>query len=295
MGSKQQARVALVTATAALGTDEDLQPLLDALDQRSITASAPCWDDPEVAWDAFDLAVLRSTWDYVPRYEEFLRWLDATEQRVRILNPSRVIRWSTNKRYLADLAERGVPVVPTEFFEPGGPPPQLSDHADELVVKPVISAGSKDTARHSDARAAEQHAIDLLATGRAAMVQPYQRGIDSYGETGLVYFDGEVSHAFRKAPILALDAPPTAEFFAPEEITAREPTSDERRIGDATIAACEPDLLYGRVDLVPGPDGLPLVLEVELAEPSFFLASAPGSADRFAAAVAGRLGAGQLG
>ncbi|MSO79258.1 MAG: hypothetical protein EXQ79_06590 [Acidimicrobiia bacterium] len=290
MGSRQQARVALVTATAALGTDEDLQPLLDALDHHGITASAPCWDDGDVAWDAFDLAVLRSTWDYVPRYEEFLRWLDATEERVRVLNPATVVRWSTDKRYLTDLAARGVPVVPTEFFEPGGPPPQLSGDAGELVVKPVISAGSKDTARYSDARAAEQHVITLLAKGRAVMVQPYMGGIDTHGETGLVFFDGDLSHAFRKAPILALDAPPTAEFFAPEEITAREPTADERKVGDATIAACEPGLLYGRVDLVPGPDGLPLVLEVELAEPSFFLAYAPGSADRFAVAVGARLG-----
>jgi len=282
-------RVALVTATAALGTDEDLQPLLDALDGRGIAASAPCWDDPDVAWDAFDLAVLRSTWDYVPRYDEFLRWLDATEQRVRVLNPGTVIRWSINKRYLADLAARGVPVVPTAFFEPDDPSPNLSELAGELVVKPVISAGSKDTARHSDVRAAEQHATALLAAGRAVMVQPYLHGIDTHGETGLVYFDGELSHAFRKAPILALDAPPTAEFFAPEEITAREPAPDERRIADATIAACDPDLLYGRVDLVPGPDGQPLVLEVELAEPSFFLAYAPGSADRFAAAVASRV------
>jgi hypothetical protein len=289
MGSMQQGRVALVTATAALGTDEDLQPLLDALDRRNITASAPCWDDQNVAWDAFDLAVLRSTWDYVPRYDEFLRWLDATEQRVRVLNPSTVIRWSTNKRYLADLAARGVPVVPTEFFEPGHPPPQLSGNTGELVVKPVISAGSKDTARHSDLQAAEQHAAELLAAGRAVMVQPYLHGIDTHGETGLVYFDGALSHAFRKAPILALDAPPTAEFFAPEEITPREPTPDERRVGGTTLAACDPGLLYGRVDLVPGPDGQPLVLEVELAEPSFFLATAPGSADRFAAAVATRL------
>lgn len=284
------ARIALVTATAALGTDEDLEPLMDALARSGISAEAPCWDDADVEWDAFDLAVLRSTWDYVPRYDEFLRWLDATEARVRVLNPSAVVRWSTNKRYLADLAERGVPVVPTEFYEPGGAPPRLSGHSGELVVKPVVSAGSRDTMRHSDARAAEQQALDLLAANRAVMVQPYLAGIDTYGETGLVYFDGELSHAFRKAPILALDAPPTDEFFAPEEITPREPTAAERRVADTTIAGCGgADLLYGRVDLVPGPDGQPRVLEVELAEPSFFLAHAPGSADRFAAAVGERL------
>ena len=183
-----------------------------------------------------------------------------------------------------------VPVVPTEFFEPGGAPPALADRRGELVVKPVVSAGSKDTARHSDPQAAERHALDLLAANRAVMVQPYLAGIDNSGETGLVYFDGVWSHAFRKAPILTLDAPPTAEFFEPEEITAREPTAAERRVADATITSCGgADLLYGRVDLVPGPDGGPVVLEVELAEPSFFVAQAPESADRFAAAAARRL------
>ena len=290
LASPVMARIALVTATAALGTDEDLEPLLDALARRGIDAEAPCWDDAEVEWEAFDLAVLRSTWDYVPRYDEFLRWLDATEARVQVLNPATVVRWSTNKRYLADLGGRGVPVVPTEFFEPGAAPPQLSTHEGELVVKPVVSAGSKDTARHSDMRVAEQHVADLLGANRAVMVQPYLHGIDTHGETGLVYFDGKLSHAFRKAPILALDAPPTVEFFAPEEITAREATDDERRVADATIAGCGgADLLYGRVDLVPGPDGRPVVLEVELAEPSFFLGQAPGSADRFAVAAEQRL------
>ena len=122
------------------------------------------------------------------------------------------------------------------------------------------------------------------------MVQPYLAAIDIYGETGLVYFDGELSHAFRKAPILALDAPPTDEFYAAEEISAREPSTAERAVGDATIAACGgADLLYGRVDLVPGSGGEPRVLEVELAEPSYFVKQAPGSADRFARAVERRL------
>jgi hypothetical protein len=283
------ARVALVTANAALGTDIDLEPLLDAVVGRGIEADAPCWDDPDVCWADYDLAVLRSTWDYVTRYDEFLAWLDTTAAHVEVLNPPAVVRWSTDKHYLADLADRRVPVAPTEFFAPGDPAPQLSGRPGELVVKPTISAGSKDAMRHSDPRAAERHARALLDAGRAVMVQPYLHAIDTYGETGLVYFDGELSHAFRKAPILALDAPPTDEFFAPEEITAREPTGDERQVGDAAIAACGTDLLYGRVDLVPDADGQPVVLELELAEPSFFCEHASGSPDRFAAAVARRL------
>ena len=284
------ARIALVTARAAVGTDEDLEPLVDALVRAGMRADAPCWDDPDLVWGDFDLAVLRSPWDYVPRYTEFLGWLEHAEAHVPVLNHSAVVRWNTDKHYLADLAGRGVPVVPTDYFEPGGPPPQLAMHADEVVVKPAISAGSRDTMRHSDAGVAEQHVRSLLAADRAVMVQPYLDGIDTYGETGLVYFDGVFSHAFRKAPILALDAPPTDEFYAAEEITGREPTADERRVADTTIADCGgADLLYGRVDLVPGPDRQPLVLEVELTEPSYFVAQAPASADRFAAAVQRRL------
>jgi O-ureido-D-serine cyclo-ligase len=282
-------RVALVTATAALGTDVDLEPLLDALGRAGIEADVPCWDNRDVAWASYDLAVLRSPWDYVERYEEFLGWIEATENHVRVLNRSSVVRWNTDKHYLADLAQRGLPVVPTEFFRPGEARPRLAGHTGDLVVKPVISAGSRDTMWHSDPGTAETHAGELLAAGRAVMVQPFLDGITTYGETGLVYFDGAFSHAFRKAPILTLDAPPTDEFFAHEEITARVPSDAERQLADAAIASCDADLLYGRVDLVPGPDGQPLVMELELAEPSYFVGHAPGSADRFAAAVAKRL------
>jgi O-ureido-D-serine cyclo-ligase len=292
-------RVALVTAAAALGADEDLEPLLQALGEQGIAATSPCWDDDAVDWETFDLAVLRSPWDYVPRYPEFLTWLDRVERTVSVLNPPDVVRWSTDKRYLGDLDARGVPIVPTQFVSS-----QTDDELDavlaraaggeiadgEIVVKPTISAGSKDTMRHSSLASARRHVGELLERGRAVMVQPYLAAIDVYGETGLVYFDGELSHAFRKAPLLVLDALPTDEFFAAEQIEAREPSPAERSVADATIAACGgAALLYGRIDLVPGPDGAPRVLEVELAEPSYFVAHAPGSADRFAAAVASRL------
>jgi len=276
-----------VSARAARGTDRDEAPLVDAVQRAGMAVEVPCWDDPDVAWDGFDLAVLRSPWDYVSRHGEFLAWLEATERAVRVCNPSPVVRWSTDKRYLADLARRGLPVVPTDFIEPGD---AFTLGGADLVVKPVVSAGSKDTARHSDASQAEAHASALLAQGRAVMVQPYLRGIDADGETGLVYFDGAFSHGFRKGPILELDAPATDQLFAPEVISAREPTPAQRAVADAALAASPPDLLYARVDLVPGPDGEPVVIELELAEPSYFVEVDPPAADRFAAAVRRRVG-----
>jgi O-ureido-D-serine cyclo-ligase len=287
-------RVALVTARVAAATDVDLPPLLDALSGAGLAPEARCWDDPTVAWSSYGLAILRSPWDYVPRYVEFLEWLARTEQVTTILNPPDVVRWSTDKRYLRDLAAARVPTVPTTFFEPGGAAPDLAALAGlppgDIVVKPVVSAGSKDTMRHSSSTAARAHVDALLASDRAVMVQPYQASIDRDGETGLVYFDGVFSHAFRKGPILGRDAAATDAFFAPEEITRRDPSSAERAVADAALAASPPDLLYARVDLVPGDDGAPMVLELELAEPSYFVvAAAPESAARFAECVANRL------
>jgi glutathione synthase/RimK-type ligase-like ATP-grasp enzyme len=289
-----RSRVALVTARIAAPTDADLPPLLDALSDAGLAADAPCWDDPAVDWSRYRLAILRSPWDYVPRYGEFLDWLDRTALATTVLNRPEVVRWNTDKRYLRDLASRGVPVVPTTFHEPGAPPPPLDRLLEpatdgDLVVKPVVSAGSKDTMRHSSRSAALDHVQGLLAAGRAVMVQPYQAAVDGDGETGLVSFDGNFSHAFRKGPILRRDAAPTDEFFAPEEITARDPSPAERAVAEAALAASPPDLLYARVDLVPGRDGNPVVLELELAEPSYFVSVAPQSAARFAACVAARL------
>ena len=281
--------VALVTARVAEPTDADLGPLLDALAHLGLHAEAACWDDAAIDWGSFRVAVLRSPWDYVPRYDEFLAWLDRTDTKTGVLNPPAVVKWSTDKHYLADLAAVGVPVVPTRFCEPGGALPGAYELDGEIVVKPVISAGSKDTVRHTSPAAARDHIAALVEAGRSAMIQPYLDRIDRDGETGLVYFEGAFSHAFRKGPILRADAPATDAFFAPEEIAPRTPSIAELAVGDAALAACPPDLLYARVDLVPGPNGTPVVLELELAEPSFFVATAPGSAKRFADCIAKRL------
>jgi glutathione synthase/RimK-type ligase-like ATP-grasp enzyme len=281
--------VALVTASA-VDLDVDLAPLLGALMRLGVEATAERWDDTDVDWRCFALVILRSTWDYTLRYGAFIDWLDETERAALVLNPSTVVRWNTDKRYLRDLQRRGHPVVPTVFADSRPPSAtELGRIGERLVVKPVVGAGARDAAQHSSPIEAQRHAARLLEEGRAAMVQPYIGGIDVAGETGLVYFDGVFSHSFRKAAMLRPDAAPSAHLYSDEEITPREAATDERAVADAVVADCARDLLYARVDAVRGPDGSPLVLELELAEPSFFVAVAPGSGDRFARAVARRL------
>ena len=283
------ARVALVTATSARHLDEDLPPLERALVDAGVEPAVEVWDDPAVRWGRFDLVVLRSAWDYVPRRAELLRWAASVAEETRMANPPAVLEWSTDKRYLRDLQAAGVPVVPTIFFEPGDPvhvPPTT-----DVVVKPAISAGSADTERWTTqqrAQAAEQIRA-LQGAGRTVMLQPYLHGVDEHGETACVFLGGRFSHAIRKGAILRSEGIPFVEgLYAQEEISSRTPTPDELAVAESaldTVPGGRSQLLYGRVDLVPGPEGGPVVLEMELAEPSVFLDHAAGAAKRFAAAI----------
>lgn len=287
-------RVALVTAATAHHLDEDLPPLVAALAARGATVEVPVWDDPAVDWAAVDVAVVRSTWDYHERRDAFCDWADHVASVTTLCNPAPVIRWNTDKRYLRELAAAGIAVVPTTFLVPGDDV-RLVD-APEVVVKPAVSAGSRDTVRHSlpAGRAdAERHAGALLAAGRVVMVQPYLDRVDDDGETALICVDGEVSHAIRKGPLLRTGEGPTRALFAEEQISARTPRGNEVALAQATLGVCADRfgadaLLYARVDVIPGPDGDPVLLELELTEPSLFLDTAGGSADRFATAILAR-------
>lgn len=264
-------RVALVTAAQARTLDEDLPPLLKALPNASVEV----WDDPRVDWDAFDLAVVRSTWDYVPRREEFLRWAGRVP---RLANPAPILRWNTDKRYLRELEEAGIPIVPTQWVAPGESFEIRFDGP--VVVKPTVGAGAKDAARHESPATAAEHVRRLQVSGRTAMIQPYQADIDRDGETGLVYLGGEFSHAIRKGAILRPDVRYVDGLYAQEEIRPRDPTAAERALAERILARV-PGVLYARVDLAPGP----LLLELELAEPSLFFAFGHGSAERMARAI----------
>ncbi|GGV25663.1 ATP-grasp domain-containing protein [Actinomadura cremea] len=280
-------RVALATCSRLPDGNDDVRALAEALAGLDVRAEPAVWG-AGVDWSRYDLVVIRTTWDYTHRPDEFLAWADRLP---RVLNPAPVLRWNTDKRYLRDLADAGVPVVPTRWD-----PADVPSDWPEFVIKPAVSAGSRDTARwstaeHADARA---HLRELRDAGRTAMVQPYLSGIDTAGETALVFIDGEFSHAARKAPILA---PGTGVqgLVLPGDgrggVTGATATGAELDVAHRALAAVPdaPDLLYARVDLVPGPGGDPVVLELELAEPNLFLHHGPGAVPALAKAVSARL------
>ena len=287
--------VLLASCAAARGLDDDEPPLLAALAELGLSAAVADWADPSADWGSAELVVVRSTWDYAPRRDEFIGWARRVGAVSRLLNPVEVLEWNTDKRYLRELSDAGLPVVPTAWAEQTADVPAAVERwSGDVVVKPVVSAGARDTARFGpgERAAAADMARRILTGGRPVMVQPYLARLDDDGETGLVYLDGVFSHAFGKAALLA--AGPLGEgLFAAEAITAREATAEQRAAGDAVVHHAAQRLgmvpLYARVDLVPDDAGAPLVLELELTEPSLNVGVAEGAAARVAAAIAARV------
>ncbi len=278
--------------------DEDSALLEGALRAVGIEASWQVWSDPSVDWDRFDLAVVRSTWDYTLDRDAFLSWAHSVP---RLANPAEVLAWNTDKTYLRELSEAGLPVVPTEWIDPGD---AVELPGGEFVVKPSIGAGSNGAGRFDastghELDAARAHATALHDAGRTVMVQPYLADVDTAGETSLIYFGPTYSHAIRKGAMLPqstayeLNSGPSTALFVPERITSRTPDPDERHLGDRVLETLRnrfgADLLYTRVDILPGVDG-PVLIELELTEPSVFLGHDGASPGRFASAVANRLG-----
>lgn len=260
-------RIVLASCSALPASDGDDDGLVEALGARGLHARWLPWDDPATA--EADLVILRATWDYIDRLDEFLAW----SRRMReVLNGPAVIAWNTDKHYLLDLGARGVPIVPTRIFGAGE---SVEIPAGEVVVKPAIGMGSVGAERFTDSGAAAAHAAALQARG-AVVVQPYDPRIEA-GETALVFLGGTQSHAFTKGPMLPAEGAPAFDesgTFAAETLSAAEPDFELWDAGYAALAAAADaigieatDLLYARVDLIGGRDD-PRVLEVELVEPS---------------------------
>jgi hypothetical protein len=290
-------RVALVTCAELPELDPDDRRLIAPLRALGIEAVPAVWDDPTLDWSGFDLAVLRSTWDYPPRRREFLAWAASVP---RLANPASVVSWNTDKRYLVDLSLADLPVIPTTMLAPDDPwdPPATG----ECVVKPAVGAGSKDCGRYrlddpEHRRLAAAHVARLQTDSRLVLLQPYLPAVETYGETSVLFIADPhhggltYSHAIRKGPMLAGPSQEVDGLYAEEQISERVPSAAELAVARRVLAEIpggSQRLLYARVDLIPGPDGRPLLVELELTEPSLFLEYDPGAVARFAAAIAAR-------
>lgn len=262
--------------------------LQEALARRGLTSVRVDWADPAVDWSRFRCAVFRTTWDYFERFAEFSAWLERAGRLTRLCNRSSTVLWNVDKHYLADLAGRGVRVVPSRFLERGSACSIADVLAgagwDEAVVKPCVSGAARHTYRVNRRTAAEcRQVVSTLLAQEAMVVQPFQDDVVRTGEDTLMVFGGRYSHAVRKVA-------KSGDFRVQDDhggtVHEYQPTDEQVELAERAVAACRPVPVYGRVDMVRDNDGRPAVMELELIEPELWLRVHPPAAERFAAGLA---------
>ncbi len=274
--------VALATCVNLPEPDPDETLLLRALAQAGVGAELLPWDDPWRDASAYDLCVLRSTWNYPERPEAFEQWIERLNGATRLLNPISVLRWNLHKSYLRELEQRGVRIPPTAWPHRGEPASfaAIIDQTGwtDVVIKPCVSAASFQTRRFSADQAQEAQAfLEAISRRRDVMVQQYMAGFDDGGERALVWIDGAWTHAVRKSPRFA---------DADERVSeALEITDEERAFAETALSALDEDLLYARADMIRDAEGSLYLSELELIEPSLFLAQCPEALERFVAGI----------
>ncbi len=279
--------LALVSCAALPEPDLDAEPLARALADAGIETGVLAWDDPAASWDQAPVTVLRSCWNYPQHRSAFLEWLENAARVTELWNPLSIVRWNTHKRYLAELDARGVPITPTEIIERGSTESLASIRArrgwDEIVVKPAVSAASYRTLRVSSSTMddGETH-LRRLALDGDVLVQLFLESVEGHGERALIWIDGALTHAIRKNP----------RFEGQDESvsTATVPIGDdEAALAARVLREVDESLLYARIDVAPGPDGSPLLMELELVEPSLFFPQCPAALERYVEAVVRRV------
>jgi glutathione synthase/RimK-type ligase-like ATP-grasp enzyme len=283
-------RIAIATCTgyADLKADDDL--LGEALRARGAEAVAVVWDELGVGWEGFDLCLVRSTWDYHEKYEEFLEWARRVEEAAMLQNPAELIAWNSDKAYLRELTETGVPTVPTAWVEQGS-----GEHLEailaregweEAVVKPTVDLGAKNLRRVRAGGDDAQSALEAVLVRGDAMVQPFLPSLETEGETSLIYIEGAFSHAVRKRPAKG--------DFRVQSIwggtaAATDPEPRQIEAAESALAQLAEPPLYARADLVTLPAGTPALIELELIEPNLYLTTNRTAAERLANAVIDQL------
>lgn len=286
--------VALVTYEKLPELDPDDRPLAAALAARGLEVAAVRWDDPGFDWSSTRLALLRSPWDYFHRLDEFLAWAERTSRLTRLENPFALVCWNLDKRYLVELAAAGAPVVPTTLLERGAraDPEALLAAGGEagVILKPAVSADSWETVHVAPgdlARAADYLSRHLA--DRALLCQPYFESVEGYGERCLVAIDGVLSHAVRKNALTRGGRWAGLPEGAPVEIAPEERAAAEAVLAAAAAATGLGAPLYARIDLVRDGENRPRLLELELAEPTLFLATSASGLERMVRALVARL------
>jgi len=289
--------VALASCVAPPEADPDEALLVAALAGTGISSEVVSWDDPRADFGRAKMTLLRSTWNYPQQPREFLLWLAKVARISDLWNPLEMAQWNFHKGYLLELEGAGIPIAPTALVKRGANR-LLSDVMTArdwrlAVVKPAVSANSFRTVRvadvlsdSSDSGSSGEAHLRALTDSGDVLVQQYLPSVEEYGERALIWIDGQLTHGVRKSARFAGEhesVSPGSVEIAPAEadLAARAMTFV---CGKFSVAP-----MYARVDVAPGPAGTPVLMELELIEPSLYFGQSVKSLERFVAAVRDRL------
>jgi glutathione synthase/RimK-type ligase-like ATP-grasp enzyme len=265
------------------------EPWAWAYDVEAAALIAAGADVDAIAWTeadglgGYDLILPLVAWGYHQQYDRWLALLDRLEaEGLPLVNPPALLRWNGDKSYLAELADRGVPTVPTLAVE------QCCDADLEearrhfgsatLVIKPPVTASAYGTHRIGP-----NDDLPAESRGRPMIVQPLIEEIAKTGEFSLMLFDGDHSHSVVKRP-------KSGDFRVQEHLggvtlPCAVPPDGAIELAQKALAAAPARATYARVDIVPDDDGVLRIMELELIEPSLFLDHAPDGGASFSRAV----------
>ncbi len=290
-------RIALATCSVMPDQFTDDQKVIAELEALAVEITYEPWDT-DLDWAGFDAVGVRSPWDYSYRRDEFVAW--ANSAGTELHNSADLLAWNSDKAYVADLHEAGLPVVETTFLAPGE---EWAGDDREVIVKPSVSAGARDTGRFGPSLTDEARALigKIHESGRTAMVQPFLPSVDTTGETALVFIDGEFSHSLRKssvlkpdevAPVRSTDLMVAEAMYDPDLVLAGTYEPDELELAERIVRHITERFaylpLYARVDMLRDTEGTPVLLELEAVEPNLYFDQFPDGAGKLARAIVAR-------
>lgn len=284
--------IALVTCEslaqyAAPNVDDEDSLLTRYLRAQGHTVEPRIWSNPTVDWLRYDVVLVKSPWDYFDRVAEFYQWLDRMQQLgVRMLNPAATIRWNADKKYLLEMEQAGVRIVPTRLLPRGQAVEAAALLAEmgqeQLVIKPAVSGGAKNTfVLTRQDTAVRQPLLTELLQHEDFLAQPFQARIQEEGEWSLLYYGGEYSHCVLKTP---KSGDFRVQHYLGGGIEPRQAPAHLRRAADDIVRRFAAGCLYARVDGLDQ-DGELLLMELELIEPFLYLASDAQALPRYETAL----------
>lgn len=274
-----------IRRTDAFEHDFMMDALRGPFEARGFRVEDVAWDDAKADWAAYAAVIIGTTWDYWDRLDEFLPALERIEGQTRLFNASALVRWNARKTYLRELETKGAKLIPTLWLDDCSEAAAKAAFdtlgADDLVFKRQVGAGAKDQHRL-------KRGEPIPEMRHPMMVQPFLKMIQTEGELSFIFIDGDFSHALIKRAQPGDYRIQSTYGGREEKIT---PSTDDLAAARAIIGTLDQAPLYGRVDMLRGPDGGLLLMELEVIEPYLYPIEGPELGDRMAAGVARRLGA----